>query len=291
MSDIDLKVANLNCWRSKVFPTPLEGGITNTNFLVDDMGEKFVVRAGEDIPLHQIMRFNELAASKAACAAGLSPQVFHNERGILVIRFIDGKTLTVKDIQRQDILGRLLPVLIQCHRDIPNHLQGPILSFWVFHILRDYAATIKRAEGRFALELPKLLENSAKLEKAVGPVDIIFGHNDLLASNFIDDGQKIWLIDWDYAGFNSPLFDLGGLASNNDLSQDQEIWLLENYFQTPVTDTLWHQYSAMKCAALLREALWSMVSEIHSTIDFDYPTYTNTNLAKYRDAYDDFSNS
>jgi len=282
------KVTGLKCWHNSVTPVPLVGGITNTNFVVEDAGEKFVVRVGDDIPLHQIMRFNELAASKASFDAGLSPEVFYNEPGILVLRFVEGKTLTAQDVQNQDILARIVPILRRCHQDIPRYLKGPILSFWVFHIVRDYAMTFDAGQGRMASYIPQLLEIASKLEKAVGPVDIVFGHNDLLSSNFIDDGDKIWLIDWDYAGFNSPLFDLGGLASNNNLSQFQEKWVLENYFDAPLKDELWYRYRAMKCASLLRETMWSMVSEIHSKLDFDYQTYTNTNLSSFQTAYNDF---
>lgn len=290
MSDLAAQIAELNCWRGNVTPTPLAGGITNANFIVEDQNMKFVVRAGEDIPLHHVMRFNELAASKAGFAAELSPEVVHSETGFMVLRFIDGKTLTEEDIRQQSILARILPVLKRCHHNLPSYLQGPILSFWVFHILRDYCKTIKGGQGRLSDTLPGLMKNAEILEKAVGSIDIIFGHNDLLASNFIDDGDKIWLIDWDYAGFNSPLFDLGGLASNNGLSTAQEEWLLENYFGTPLTDPLWSQYTAMKCASLLRETLWSMVSEIHSDLDFDYQSYTEENLVKYQTAYNDFIN-
>ena len=117
---------------------------------------------------------------------------------------------------------------------------------------------------------------------------MVFGHNDLLAANFLDDGERLWLIDWDYAGFNSPLFDLGGLASNNGLSEAQERWLLETYFETALTDALWHSYRAMKCASLMRETMWSMVSEIHSALDFDYAAYTRENLTRFEAAYDSF---
>ena len=119
------------------------------------------------------------------------------------------------------------------------------------------------------------------------PVTLVYGHNDLLPANFIDDGERIWLIDWDYAGFNSPLFDLGGLASNNGLSPMQEDWLLETYFDAPVSDALRDSYSAMKCASLLRETMWSMVSEIHSSIDFDYAAYTHENLARFEASWKD----
>ena len=110
---------------------------------------------------------------------------------------------------------------------------------------------------------------------------MVFSHNDLLAANFIDDGDRLWLIDWDYAGFNGPLFDLANLASNNEFNPEQEAWLLENYFDQDLSVSSWQRYYAMKCASLLREAMWSMVSEIHSDIDFDYVQYTGENLDRF----------
>ena len=112
-----------------------------------------------------------------------------------------------------------------------------------------------------------------------------------MSGNFLDDGQRLWLIDFDYAGFNSPLFDLGGLASNNGLDAEQEDWLLESYFEASVSDELRHRYCAMKCASLLRETMWSMVSEITSRIDFDYAAYTRENLSGYRAALEEFQNT
>jgi len=136
--------------------------------------------------------------------------------------------------------------------------------------------------------VPGLMDIAAKLEKAVGAIEPVFGHNDLLAANFIDDGARLWLVDWDYAGYNSALFDLGGLASNNELSSDQERWLLETYFGAPPTDDLRRRYGAMKCASLLRETMWSMVSEIHSVLDFDFVAYTALNMARFRRAHEGF---
>ncbi len=122
----------------------------------------------------------------------------------------------------------------------------------------------------------------------MGRVSVVFGHNDLLAANFIDDGERLWLIDWDYAGFNSPLFDLGGLASNNELPAHSEDALLERYFEAALTDELRHRYAAMKCASLLREAMWSMVSEHSSSVDFDFVAYTDMNLRRFEDAWAGF---
>ena len=284
MTDAKSFAAGLGLWKGEVDPQPLGGGITNVNFVVEDGGETFVVRVGNDILVHQLLRFNELAASRAAFAAGISPEVVHAEPGALVLRFVEGRTLAAEDVRDQATLERILPLVRDCHREIPKHLRGPALIFWVFHVLRDYAATLKEGGSTHLDKLPALLAAAEDLEAAVGPIDLVYGHNDLLAANFIDDGQRVWLIDWDYAGFNSPLFDLGGLASNNGLSPRQEDWLLETYFEVPVTDELRHRYGAMKCASLLRETFWSMVSEIHSDLDFDYAGYTAENLAGFHAA-------
>ena len=279
------RAAGLACWSAPVTPEPLVGGITNKNFIVRDRGERFVVRIGDDIPVHQVMRFNELAASRAAAAAGLSPAVVHNEPGAIVFRFIEGKTLTAEDVRPRAMLMRILPLIRRCHVELPKHLRGPVLIFWVFHILRDYAGSLRDAKSRSLGDVPRLLAAAAELEAMVGPIDVVFGHNDLLPGNFIDDGKRLWLIDWDYAGFNSPLFDLGNLSSNNDVAPADEKWLLETYFDRPLDPGLERRYQAMKCASLLRETMWSMVSEVHSTIAFDYAAYTADYLARFERAF------
>lgn len=278
----------LPIWKSSVDPQPVSGGITNANYMVNDNGKTLFVRAGDDIPLHGVMRFNELAASQAAWEAGLSPKVIHHQPGILVLEFIQGKTFAEEDVRASVNLERILPLVKGCHMEIPKYFRGPAMIFWVFQVVRDYAATLRRGNSRMTESLPELLNRAAQLEKAVGKVDIVFGHNDLLPSNFIDDGERLWLIDYDYAGFNSPLFDLGGLASNNGLSEEQEKWMLENYFEADLSDRLWLSYQAMKCASLLRESMWSMVSEIHSKLEFDYVAYTGENLLRFETAFENF---
>ena len=197
--------------------------------------------------------------------------------------FIEGKTLGAADIQQDATLEQAVDLVIRAHRTIPKYLRGPIQMFWPFHVIRDYAATLTEGQSPHIPLLSGLLAQNEALEKAVGPIDLIFGHNDLLPANFIDDGHRLWLIDWDYAGFNSPLFDLGGLAANNNLSSDKEEYVIKRYFRKADAG-LYHRYRAMKAAAALRETLWSMVSEIHSEIDFDFAAYTRTNLATYQAA-------
>ncbi len=288
--DID-RIGSLSIWNDEIKLEPLSGGITNVNYLVSDGAQRYVVRLGDDIGEHQIMRFNELAASKAAHAAGISPRVVHDEAGILVLQYIPSRALGAQQVRSGKYLQRIVSLVKKCHIEIPQYLRGPALIFWVFHVLRDYGWTLRNAESSHIPKLPELIAAADRLEKASGPYDMVYGHNDLLAANILDDGKRLWLVDWDYAGFNSPLFDLGGLASNNEFDEGQEKWLLETYFEKPVDDDLWHRYQAMKCASLLRETMWSMVSEIHSKIDFDYASYTRENLARFEQTYNDFANS
>jgi len=282
------RAAGLSCWKGAVNPEPISGGITNANFVVRDVGTSYFVRIGEDIPEHGVMRFHELAASRAAHAAGASPAVIHHEPGALVLAYIEGRTLTPEAVRDAKTLRSIVSLVARCHQNMPRHFRGPALVFWVFQVIRDYRNTLIESNSRLLPQLPAYLEIAEQLEQAVGKISLVFGHNDLLAGNFIDDGDRLWLVDWDYAGFNSPLFDLGGLASNNELTADQEEWLLETYFQATVDNHLRRRYAAMKCASLLRESMWSMVSEVHSRIDFDYVSYTTDNLARFHAAWDAF---
>jgi thiamine kinase-like enzyme len=282
------RAARLSIWSGPVEPVRLGGGTTNVNFVVAEGRKRFVVRVGDDIPMHQIMRFNERAASRAAHAAGISPEIVHIEPGILVMDYIEGRTCNAADIRDPARLARILPLVKRVHREMPRHLRGPLLAFWVFHVIRDYAHTLEEAGSRYAPRLADLVDVATNLELAVGPVDMVFGHNDLLAGNFIDDGDRIWLIDWDYAGFNSPLFDLANLCSNNELDADAEQWVLNTYYGRAPDEALLQSYRAMKCASLLREAMWSMVSEVYSKLDFDYAAYTVDYMDRFARALSQF---
>jgi len=279
----------LTFWQLPIQYKPLEGGMTNSNFRVEHGDEIFFVRLGEDIPEHGVYRFNELAASRAAFSCGISPEVVHQESGAMVLRFIEGKTLKSENLRDHSTMEKVVTLLKKCHFEMPQNLPGITLIFWVFQVIRGYANTLRKGQSRMIPELSRFIEINNKLEKTVGAVDIRFGHNDLLFGNFIDDGLRLWLIDWDYAGFNSPLFDLANLASNNEYAEILEKQLLEMYYEKAVSPDLWKRYFAMKCASLLREAMWSMVSEIHSTIDFDYVQYTSENLDRFENTYANFN--
>lgn len=280
------RIRALPFWSGTVDPQPLGGGITNSNFVVADGPRKYVVRLGEDIPLHNVMRFNERAAALAAEAAGVSPALRYFEPGLIVIDFIEGRTFGEADVRAN--LPRVVELVKRTHREMTRHIRGPALAFWTFHVLRNYLAALAERRHRLAGELPRLAQVAERLETVAGPTEIVFGHNDLLPANFIDDGRRLWLIDWDYGGFNTPLFDLGNLASNNEFDLAQRRELLRLYYEREPDDALRLKFQALFVASLLRESLWSMISEVESEIAFDYRAYTATNLARFERALADF---
>lgn len=282
--ETDHRIRALTCWSGEVEMSPLGGGMTNRNYVVTDArDQRFVVRIGRDIPEHGVLRFNELAAARAAHAAGLSAEVVFAGEGLLVSRFIDGRALTPEDVRDPRNLLRIADLVRRCHHDMPGHFQqGPAILFWVFHVIRHYLRLLRqRASNPFDVELDALAAKNEHLEQALGPVTIVFGHNDLLAANLIDDGTRLWLIDWDYAGFDTPLFDLANLASNNQLTPDLEDTLLRCYFNERVSADHRRGFAALKCASLLRESLWGAVSRFTSAIDFDYTSYAREHLARF----------
>jgi len=277
------EVRALPFWQGRVEVWPLTGGITNRNFGVAQAdGQRFAVRLGRDIPVHGVMRFNELAAARAAAAVGISPEIVFTAPGVLVSRLLSGRNLTPEEIRLAGNRRRVVELLKLCHGPMREQLTGPLLAFWVFHINRSYAAALR--ESRLAGRLPELLALNARLEAAVGKVEMVFGHNDLLAGNIFDAGGRLWLLDWDYAGFNSPLFDLANLSSNNGFSAADDAALLEDYFCRGAEAGLARAFAAMKCASLLREALWGAVSELHSSVAFDYEAYTDDYFGRLAEA-------
>ena len=266
------RLARLPCWQGEVSLKPLTGGLTNLSFVAEDRGEKFVVRCGGDIPVHHVFRDRERAASRAAFEAGLSPEVVHVEPGITVLRFIDGRTFGEADLREN--IQRLVPLLKTCHREVGRRLQGPANMFWVFHVIRDYV----RAANADA----KYLALADELEQRQVPLPIVFGHHDLLPGNFLDDGKRLWLIDWEYGAFGTAMFDLANLSSNGEFDAAQDEALLTAYFGGGVGPDVKRAFLAMKAASALREALWAMVSDIHlKTAGIDYQAHAQEYLRRF----------
>ena len=276
MPDIEGRIAALPLWSGRVELAPLAGGISNLSFTAVDRSGKYVVRVTRDFPFHHVFRDREVMSARAAHAAGFAPEVVHAEPGLMISRFIEGKVFTTDDV-RADI-PRVAEFLTRFHRDMPAQISGAGFMFWVFHVNRDYVRQL--AEYANDKRYPAWLAINDELEAAQAPLPIGFGHHDLLPANLIDDGRRLWLIDYEYAGFGTAMFDLANLSSNNNFSAEQSRTLLGEYFGG-ATEALQRSHAAMEAASLLREALWSLVSVPHlDRPGVDYAAYADENFVK-----------
>ena len=287
LQNSELKIRSLPCWKGGIAIEPLRGGISNESWLVTDGAGRHVVRFGKDYPFHHVSREREIMVARAAHAAGFAPALQYAEPGVMVSAYIGAKTYGAGDVRANaERIGRLIG---DFHRTMPRHVSGPGFMFWVFHVIRDYARTLERDGSRMAGELPTYLALAEELEEAQAPLPIVFGHNDLLPANFLDDGKRLWLIDFEYAGFGTAMFDLAGTASNAGMNDAEAKSLLAACFGREPDEEVLRSHAAMQCASLLREAMWSMVSELHlNAPGVDYVAYTDENLARLGAALDSY---
>ena len=279
------RIRAIPIWNGSIEIAPLKGGLSNESWVVTDGTGKHVVRFGRDFPFHHVFREREIMVAKAAHAAGFAPEVRYAQPGMMVTQFLGAKTYGAQDVRANR--QRIAALIKRFHEEMPRHVTGAGFMFWVFHVIRDYARTLEEGRSRMAGQLSGYLELAAELEKAQAPLPVIFGHNDLLPANFLDDGEKLWLIDFEYAGFNTAMFDLAGAASNAGMDEGEAEELLATYFGSRPGDEIRRSHAAMQVASLLREAMWSMVSELHlNAPGADYVAYTTENLARLAMALD-----
>ena len=280
MTDAEKRVRGLAIWKNLKCLQPLKGGVSNASFVVEDEVERFVVRIGEDYPFHQVSRAREAIASHAAFKAGLSPEVVHIEQGLMVVRHIDARTYEEADVRAN--LEGCVDMIMRCHRDMGNRVGGQGAIFWVFQILRDYAATLGTACHDRVLEIPRWMRIVDRLEATQVPLTIIFCHHDLLSTNFMDDGKRLWLIDWEYGAFGTAMFDLANIAAANSFNDALESKMLHQYFEHTPSLALTRAFFAMKVAAALREAMWGMISELYlNAPGVDYVAYATEYLGRF----------
>ena len=282
------RVRALSFWSGPIELTPLQGGVSNASFTVKDQTGKYVARVGHDYPFHHVFRDAEVITSRAAHDVGLSPEVVYTEPGLIVVRFIEARTYSEADVRRN--ASRCVDIVKRCHRDLGARVSGRVNFFWVFHVLRDYFRTISIASHSRVPEISRWAHEVKRMEKAQVPLPIVFGHHDLLPTNFMDDGTRLWLIDWEYGGFGTAMFDLASIASNNQFDEKAERDLLARYFEKTPDEAMLRSFYAMKTASALREAVWGMVSEIHlNAPGVDYVAYAQEYLSRYERVLGDYN--
>lgn len=259
--------------------TALSGGITNRNFRVESGGKSLVIRlGGAGSRLLGIDRRREAAASRAAAALGIGAEVvafFPRERA-LVTRFIPGRTLTPARARRPEALRRIGRRLREIHGG-PRFPGG----FSPFDSARRHARLARRLGGPLPPDAARALTLIPALERAVGkPPTPRPCHNDLLAANFLEEGGRIRIIDWEYAAMGDPGFDLGNFCVNQRLDERQRKRLLTAYGTTASGAAL-RRLSLMMLASDLREGFWGCLQSRLSRLDFDFAAYSRKHLRRF----------
>jgi len=284
---VEERIRALPCWRGSIEISPLSGGISNQSYLVADRARRHVVRFGKDYPFHHVYRDRELMTAKAAWAAGFGPEILYCEQGVMVSAYLGARTLCADDVANE--YRRIADLLHRFHLTMPRQIEGAAFLFWPFHVVRDYARTLRIGGSPMLEQVSSYLELAEELEAAQLPLPIVFGHNDLLPANILDDGERLWLIDFEYAGFSTAMFDLAGITSNAGLATDLAEDFLAVYFRSPPSVELRRAHAAMQCASLLREAMWAMVSALHLAVPgADYAGHAASNLARLEKALDHY---
>jgi thiamine kinase-like enzyme len=281
------RIAALPCWMGSPRAEPLHGGLSNEIWKVTDEAGAHVARFGQDYPFHHVHRAREQATARAAHSAGFAPAVEWTGEGVMVTSFVTSRTWDAGQVRQNP--ERLARLLRDFHLGMAEEVPGAAFLFCPFHVVRDYARTLRAGRSPHLPALPRLLALGRALDATQPPLRLVFGHNDLLPANILDDGDRLWLIDYEYAGFASPLFDLAGAASNAGMDEEETRALLATYFGDAPGPALRRSFDAMTCASLLREAMWAMVSALHlSAPGVDYDAYAAENLARLDAALDRF---
>ena len=261
---------------------PLPGGITNQNYRVEMEGGFLVARVCRELPLLGIDRRNEAICQGVAARLGLAPELVHQEQGLLVSRYVPGRTLTAVELEDSRLIGQVGAALRRLH-DGWDAVTGQVLYFCPFQTIRTYAQSAADLGAKLPREIDDLVEDSRRLAHRIGPFRPVLCHNDLLPANLIDRGGRLWLIDWEYAGMGNPLFDLASVSANAGFTHEQDLALLEAYRGEVHAGDL-HELRVLKAASSLREALWAVIQTVTSELSFDYHAYAARNFEAYRQA-------
>jgi thiamine kinase-like enzyme len=241
----------------------LGGGITNHNYKVTAGGGEFVLRiGGAQTGLLGVDRRIEHAASQAAAELGIGPEVvaFVEPEGHLVTRFVGGAVGEVDVPTAAALLRRL-----HGGPSIPGRFDS-------FRVVERYA---ELADEHPAFDWAHGV--AQRIEAALGERPLVPCHNDLLPANFISGADRVWLVDWEYAGMGDPAFDLANFAVNNGLDQEGDRGLLDAY-----GDGDERAHILMRFMSDFREAMWGVLQNAISELDFDFAAYAEEHFGRLR---------
>jgi thiamine kinase-like enzyme len=262
-------------------PEPLGGGITNHNWRARFGASEAVLRvAGRRTELLGIDRGAERLATEAAAALGIAPEVlaFLPAHGCLVTRFVTGDPVAPADLRAEPCLSAVARELRAFHDggpDLPTRFAVDLIAREYLAVAREHGATVSDAAqeaAALAARIAGVLEGG---EHAPVPC-----HDDLLAANFIRSPDRVWIVDWEYAGMGDRYFDLGNLSVNNAFTDADDERLLAAYWGEPCTPRRFAALRLMRAMSDVREALWGVVQAAISDLDVDFADYADQHLRR-----------
>ena len=263
----------------------LPGGLTNRNLKVTSGERCFVVRiASAHAGLLSIDRDDEYRNSVAAAEGGVGAPVveYRPDLGVLVVGFLDAPTCSTNDLRDSARLRRIAAACRQLHC-------GPRFGndFDMFRLQHYYLSIVQKHGFRLPDRYLEYLPQMERIRAALAATDegTLPCHNDLLAGNCLDDGTRVWLIDYEYSGNNDPCFELGNIWSEAALGLDQLDELITSYYG---------EFRAQKAArarlqGLLSKYGWTMWASIQdgaAATDFDFWSW---GMEKYDRAMAEFT--
>ena len=269
-------IQRIPAWRGcQVSFNPLGGGLTNTNYRVEVDGAPCVVRIpGASTELLAVDRENEHHNTVAAAQAGVGPQVLHYlpQECVMVLEFIPGITMSNAALHALGMPARIAQTLRQLHA-------GPrfLTEFNMFRLVEFYLRMADEHQVRVPRGYPEERPTVERIERAVRvhALPSVPCHNDLLAENYIDEGQRLRLIDFEYSGNNDPCFELGNTCQELGYDLDQFAELCRAYFG----ETQRFQLARMHLYALMSDVGWTLWGAIQakvSKLDYDFWGYCQT---------------
>jgi len=270
MPSIEEVVATAEIFRGKqVEVSQMSGGLTNTNYLVVADGDKHVVRIpGASTELLAVDRANERHNAQAAATTGISPPIIEYLDGwhVMILAFIEGRTMSGEALRTPEQVRRVADSLRVLHT-APRFAK----DFDMFDLTGFYLGVCDERSVRIPDGFRDRMPTIGEIERAfaANPVPSVPCHNDLLAENYIDDGQKLWIVDFEYSGNNDPCFELGDTAQECGYDDELRAALCEAYFGELRADRL----ARMELQALMADVGWTLWAAIQaqiSTIEFDF---------------------
>lgn len=264
---------------------PLAGGITNQNYKVTVGTEMFVVRVcTQGMSVHGINRQVEQQCAQAAAQIGVASPIFafvENFLGggeALISRYVAGVSLDAAAVGSAAHLPQVIELIRRYHG--LQHFAG---RFDVFRIFANCLAAAQQLQAPLPTFTGQVTQEVQRIENALqrNTLPLVACHNDLLPANFLQDRQgKLWLLDWEYAGWGDRFFDLGNLSVNNEFTDAQDEVLLTMYFGQ-VTAQDWARLKLMKITSDAREGIWGMVQWGISPLEFDFAAYGHRHLERF----------